>query len=151
MAAVSPSGVRMSGMPLADPRPLATALSEVEIGLHGALSALRLRGMDLSGHDGGCSSAAKELAALLGRVPLLLVDLKNCHITDGVAKTLAAALPSCPCLISFQASRTDDRCNTAGQCRCGITAKGAQTLCASLSALPTLQELDLRRHDLWLW
>ena len=34
----------MSGMPLADPRPLATALSEVEIGLHGALSALRLRG-----------------------------------------------------------------------------------------------------------
>ena len=124
------------------------AVDDVQLDVPGALSVLRLRGMDLSGHRGGSSSAAKELASLIGRVPLVVIDLKNCHITDAVAETLAIAFPSAPGLMSLQLSRTDDSCSIGPSCQCGIKAKGAQALCSSLATLPCLRELDLCRHDL---
>ena len=114
----------------------------------GVLSSLRLRGLDLSGHQGGGTAGARALSSLMGRVPLMLLDLKNVHLTDSAALALAPGLAGCTCLVALNLSRTDDVCASLHSCSCGITKKSAFALCASLQALPALQELDLSRQAL---
>ena len=75
----------------------------------GILSTLRLRGLDLGGSQGGGTGAARALSLLLGRVPLVLLDLKNCHITDAAALALAPGLAGCTCLVALTLARTDDQ------------------------------------------
>ena len=126
------------------------SLADVEL-QPGVLSALRLRGLDLSGHKGGGLQGARALSQLVSRTPLLMLDLKNCHITDAAAQALAPGIAACNCLVALTLSRTDDGCMTSlggSSCSCGIHRKGATALCAALMELPSLQELDLSRQDI---
>ena len=93
-------------------------------------------------------SAARALADLLSRVPLLLVDLKNCHLTDSGATALAPGLAASTSLVALHLSRTNDVCCLLQSCSCGITKVGARALCAALESLPALEELDLSRQNL---
>ena len=79
-----------------------------------ALGALKLRGFFLP----ACQStaAARALGALLARVPLLLVDLKNAHLTDESVAALAAGLADAPCLQALQLSRTESSWCTVRTC-----------------------------------
>lgn len=104
-----------------------------------------MRGLDLC-HGG--TSATKALSALIGRVPLCLLDLKNCHVTDGAARILSPGLAYAPCLVSLNLSRTDAACRVVRSCSCGIAKSGALALCSALEGVATLQELDLSRQDL---
>ena len=122
-------------------------VGDVHLQQPGGISTLRLRGLDLSGFRQGGKSSAKGLSDLLSRVPLLLIDLKNCHLTDEAVAALAPGLASCSELAALALSRTDDACSI-NSCGCGLTQKGAHTLCAALESSTSLQELDLSRHTM---
>ena len=83
----SPTASREFGLPGAEDGTSPLALADVTL-LPGALSALHLRGLDLSGHLGGGIAVARALSDLIARVPLLLLDLKNCHINDRARRGL---------------------------------------------------------------
>ena len=58
---------------------------------------------------------------------ILLLDLKNAHMTDAAATALAPGLAACSCLISVGLSRTDDgwRDGDGGEkCENALTAMG---------------------------
>jgi hypothetical protein len=135
-------------MAMADSAPLSLDALALALDESRALASLSLRGLDLNGYRGGGTAAATPLAALLGRAPLVEVDLKNCHISEKLAIRLAAGLSSAPCLAVLNLGRTSTEACAMHNCDCGIGGKGATAICEALAHVTTLESLDLRRQEI---